>query len=236
MIRSLVAGIGMFVLLAHPAGAAGFGCKGKLTTQERLICGDKTLSALDYRLSALYSAAGLIARPAESLRSTQRDWIQYVRAKCTDVPCLTAAYRDRIDGIMKIVLSSASHFPLSVKGRIQHRATDSPYCSVSGKAESGDGDWFSIVAYAKGQSVTGTIDGIFDCGRKVWGDLPIKGRLVGNVGLVEFQPGFDSDEGPPAEALIVITRDKIYWRVLSEIQRESYVPEAEEISIKHVGH
>ena len=37
--------------------AASFPCEGKLSAQEQLICADKRLSALDYRLSALYQMA-----------------------------------------------------------------------------------------------------------------------------------------------------------------------------------
>jgi uncharacterized protein len=37
--------------------AASFPCGGKLSVQEQLICADKRLSALDYRLSALYQMA-----------------------------------------------------------------------------------------------------------------------------------------------------------------------------------
>jgi hypothetical protein len=37
--------------------AASFPCDGKLSAQEQLICADKRLYALDYRLSALYQTS-----------------------------------------------------------------------------------------------------------------------------------------------------------------------------------
>ncbi len=231
MIRGLIVGIGLFVALTNIAEAASFGCYGELSKQERLICSDKALSALDYRLNALYSLAVQISKHDIQLRSNQRDWIQNVRAKCSDASCLTTAYQTRIDSLLKVVQDMAAPFPSEVRGRIQHRATDSAYCKVSGNSGSGHGDWFSITASVKGQSISGTIDGIFDCGRKVWGEVEIKGRLLGNTALVEFQPGFSSTEGPVADALIVAASNRIYWRVLSEIHGESYVPRTEDINI-----
>lgn len=233
VIRGLILSIGAVLSLVNVAEGASFGCYGKLTDQENMICSNETLSAMDFRLNALYSVAVKAVKQAESLRSGQRDWLQSVRAKCTDVSCLTDAYQHRIETFDGIVRSAASPFPSEIKGRIHHRAIDSPYCKVSGNAGTENGDWFSIDASVKGQAVSGSIDGIFDCGRKVWGEIQIKGRLIGNIALVEFQPGFSSDKGHSAEALIVITPKWIYWRVLSEIEGESYVSRNEDIRIQN---
>lgn len=236
LIRVSVAVLITWLGLCQAAQAAGFHCFGELSPQERMICGDKVLSALDYRLNALYSLSLLLDRSATPLRESQRDWMQNVRAKCTDIACLTSVYRERIGHLLRAVQDAAAPLPRKVQGRIQYPATDSPYCKVSGNAGTKDGDWFSLEMSTTGTTVSGTVDGIFDCGRKVWGDggVEIKGNLLGNVALVHFQPGF-SENLPEAEALIVIGTGRLYWRVLSEVRGESYVPNAEVISLKKTG-
>ncbi len=230
--RLLLLCIGVFVALPHAAIAASFGCYGELSPQERLICSDKALSALDYRLNALYSVAVLVVTPAGPLRSAQREWLQGVRPKCADISCLTTAYRERIDSLTKLVQDKARPFPSAVGGEVRHAATQSPYCKTSGSQGLEGGDRFSVTASLNGTSVSGRIDGIFDCGRKVWGHKDIKGRLVGNIALVEFQAGWSENQGQVAEAVIVVAPNRIYWRVLSEITVESYVPTTEDIRVE----
>ncbi len=226
MPHKLIFVIAAVVGLPHVAVASSFGCYGELTAQERLICSDESISALDFRLHSLYSVALLVAKPANSIRAKQREWLQTVRNKCGDAQCLTNAYKQRIDSLMISVREAASPIPAELKVKVQHRATNSPYCKMGG-----NGDWFSITAAVKGQAISGNIDGIFDCGRKVWGEIDFKGKLLGNIALVEFQPGFSSDQGPLAEALILATPNRIYWRVLTERYGESYVPSSEDIDI-----
>ena len=230
MRRILVFVAVVFLALPQATEAAGFGCYGELSSQERLICDNKALSALDYRLNTLCSVGGgPDAKPAEHLRKSQRQWVNGVHARSADiVRVLKSAYQQRIRAIMKVVRDRASPFPLQVRAEVQ-RHYDSPYCKGN-NAETGD--WFSIAVSTKGQSISGNIEGIFDCGRKIWGDVEIKGRLLGNVALVEFQPGFMSDQGPSAEALIVVVKNRVYWRVLSEIEVESYVPKAEDMGFQ----
>lgn len=235
MWRALALGIWLFHAPYQIVYAAGFSCNGKLAPQEHLICDDKLLSALDFRLKGLYSIAVLTSASADSIRHSQREWLRNVRNKCTDGQCLKSAYQQRSDSLLVLLQSSASPSPPRLEETIQLRATDSAYCKVSGNANTDDGDWFSISVVARNQSVAGEIDGIFDCGRKVWGKIEIKGRLLGNVALVEFQPGFSNDQVPLAEALIVFTPNRIYWRVLSESDVESYVPFAEDLSVRNTS-
>jgi uncharacterized protein len=225
MSRILILVVTIVLGLPHVAVAASFGCYGELSAQERLICSDESLSALDIRLNSLYSVAVLVAKPASSIRAKQREWLQTVRNKCDDAQCLTNAYQQRVDSLMISVREAASPIPAALKVKVQHKATNSPYCQMGG-----DGDWFSITATVEDQDISGSIDGIWDCGRKVWGEINFKGKLLGNIALVEFQPGFSSDQGPPAEALIIATPNRIYWRVLSERYGESYVPSSEDIA------
>lgn len=226
----LIFAISVLLMLPEAIEAASFRCYGKLTSQERLVCENKALSALDSRLDAIYSLAVLISNPKSTLKSSQREWIKGVRAKCTNVSCLQATYLERINVLMNVVLANATPFPSEVKSEVVSPATSSPYCKSNG---SDIGDSFSLSLSVKGQSVSGNIDGFVDCGRKVWGDIDIQGQLLGKFAVVKFQPEFsDTNQGPPAEALIVVVKNQVYWRILSEIEVESYVPRAENMRLK----
>jgi uncharacterized protein len=231
VIRRLLWLAGAWALLSQTASAASFHCDDALQPVQRLICGDNAVSALDYRLHALYSVAQLVAHPADPLRATQQDWLTRVRDKCTDKACLTAAYRERIEGLYRLLQDRAYPFEPEAGGDIRHAATQSPYCESSGAAGPDGGDWFSLNAAIEEGAVSGRIDGIFDCGRKVWGHIDIKGKLVGNMALVKFQAGWSEHQGQLAEAVIVQAADRMHWRVLSEITVESYIPVAEDLRL-----
>jgi uncharacterized protein YecT (DUF1311 family) len=220
------------LVLPQTIEAASFGCYGKLSVQERLICDNEILSALDYRLNVLYSVALLISNPADQLRTSQREWLNGSRSKCSAASCLKSAYEMRINAIMKFICAKASPFPSELQAYVKHRATESAYCKFGGPE---DGDWFSIKSSVNDKSLSGAIDGIFDCGRKVWGDIDINGHLIGNIALVEFQPSFSSiNQKPLAEALIVVFNKRVYWRVLTEVGGESYVPRVENLRIQKI--
>jgi hypothetical protein len=222
------------VMMAGPVTlqATEVDCGGQLSAQERLVCRDETLSALDYRLDVLYSLASEIAQHADAVRSEQTEWLHGVRDNCADASCLATAYRQRVDALWHAVQKSADPLPREINARVQHSPSLSPYCSIV--AEGSDaGDWFSIEMSIHDQWVSGTIDGIFDCGRRVWGELEIRGRIDGNVAVVQFEPAWrDREQGPPAEAVILVAAHRMYWRVLTEVHVETYVPTAEEISIQ----
>lgn len=222
----------MFFTFSHAGSAASFPCHGELSTQERLICADKGLSALDVRLAALYSVAVQLAVPAEPLRPEQSEWLGSVRAMCGDVACLTTVYRERVDNVVEFIQENALPLPSTVSGKVRHAATESSYCDVSGVEGPEGGDWFYVTASVNGASVSGSIDGVFDCGRKIWGEKEIKGRLVGNIALVEFRPGWSDSQDQGAVAMIAVGPNRIYWRVLSDISVESYVPIAEDIRVQ----
>jgi len=225
------------VMMAGPVTlrAAELDCGGQLSAPERIVCRDETLSALDYRLDVLYSLAGEIAQHADAVRSEQTEWLHGVRDSCADASCLATAYRQRVDALWHVVQQSADPLPQEINGRVQHAPSLSPYCSIV--AEGSDaGDWFSIEMSTHDRSVSGTIDGIFDCGRKIWGELEIRGRLDGNVAVVQFEPAWhDREQGASAEAVILVAADRMYWRVLTEVHVETYVPTAEEIPLQGVA-
>lgn len=218
--------IAAFLLLSNTASATGFSCYGEHSLQEQLICSDKSLSALDYRLNVLYSLAVKLDKHKGSLRSSQREWLLTARDRCLEKSCLDTTYRKRIDVLLKILQKSALPFPSIVNEGIMHDATRSHYCEVSGNEYGGA---FSVAVSTNGEVVSGQIDGFYDCGRKVWGPIDIRGRIAGNIALVEFDAGWS--ESYIAEAMIVVTTNRIFWRMLNEVDVESYVPEAEDIPV-----
>jgi len=222
----LFAGVVMLIGAQVPLRAA-VDCDSRLSAPERFVCSDESLAALDHRLDVLYSLALEIAKHEDAVAAGQADWVQDVRDKCGDASCLGTAYRDRVDVLWQTLQQNANPLPHEVTGRVQHAPSLSPYCSIdSGGSDAGD--WFSVALSTRDQAVSGTIDGIFDCGRKVWGPVELHGRVEGHLATVEFQPAWN-EQGPPADALILVATDRIYWRVLNEVEVESYVPVAEDI-------
>jgi uncharacterized protein YecT (DUF1311 family) len=205
------------------ANEASFLCGGSLSTQEQLICADERLSALDYRLDALYKMALDVTEPTNSLRTAQRAWLKTDRAKCSDAACLLSVIQKRSDELMTWINQHSMPIDTGLSVSVHHRAI-----KPMGYCESGDDiDWFSISIAAQDDMISGTIDGIFNCGQKVWGPIDVKGKKFGNVVLATFNPGFSGENTPLAEAMIVVSHSRVYWRILSEVETESYVPKSQ---------
>ena len=51
--------------------------------------------------------------------------------------------------------------------------------------------------------------------------------------LVTFNPRFSDENAPPGEAMIVVSHDRVYWRILSDVEVESYVPKSVVIALVH---
>lgn len=205
------------------ANEASFLCGGSLSTQEQLICADERLSALDYRLDALYKMALDVTEPTKSLRTTQRAWLKTDRAKCSDAACLLSVIQRRSDELTTWINQHSTPIDTGLSVSVHHRATER-----RGYCERGDDiDWFSVSIAAQDDLISGTIDGIFNCGQKVWGPIDVKGKKFGNVVLVTFNPSFSDENAPLAEAMIVVSHDRVYWRILSKVEVESYVPKSE---------
>lgn len=213
--------------MAAVANAAGFFCGGKLSAQEQLICADKRLSALDYRLDVLYKLALDVTEPKKSLRSAQRAWLKTDRANCSDTVCLLSSIQRRNDELTTLIEQHSTPIDTGLSVAVHH-----PAAETRGYCERGDdADWFSVSIAAQDDLISGTIDGVFNCGRKVWGPIDVKGKKLGNVVLVTFNPGFSNEDAALAEAMIVISHDRVYWRILSEIEVESYIPRSEVIAL-----
>ena len=71
-----------------------FSCQQASSQQEKLICSDDTLRALDSALNYLYLAAKL--KHEDEVQAAQRQWVTKTRNQCDNSACLIAAYRSRI--------------------------------------------------------------------------------------------------------------------------------------------
>jgi uncharacterized protein len=205
------------VLLASLSLAAGFECDRATSVQEQLICGDPTLSALDDKLSGLYALALDVIKAQQALRDKQIAWLAHERSRCADVPCLSAAYEKRLTQLFTLLKPHTHPIGPHVEGRIDDPPSKSWYCQQWG----GSG-YFSVAVRAQDHLVTGRVDGVHDCGRKVWGEVEFTGHLVGHIALVEFDGGFAHEAR--GKAFIAVTADRIYWQIFEKVQGESYVP------------
>jgi uncharacterized protein len=91
------------VVPVNEARAASFDCARAESPVERLICSDPQVSKLDERLDKAYRAAeatGMWRRKALAL--DQRGWLENVRGKCSDAPCLVRAYQARIEELGRL--------------------------------------------------------------------------------------------------------------------------------------
>jgi hypothetical protein len=108
---------------------------------------------------------------------------------------------------------------------IHHPPFDTPYCRIEGGGDyrRGGGSGHEIEVIPKGKRVTGAFfDGIFDCGRKIWG-AGFSGHLVGNIAVVEFEGAWNPPPGW-GKAFIARQGNRLYWLVFEPIGRENYVP------------
>jgi uncharacterized protein len=87
------------------AQAASFDCSKARKPVERMICADASLSSLDDRLAAAFTAAS--TGPSSSqVRADQRRWIE-LRDQCTSPICVTVLYRTRIEELGEAGATSA---------------------------------------------------------------------------------------------------------------------------------
>lgn len=76
-----------------PLWSPGFSCAKAVTDVERMICTDRSLAEQDAVLGRFY------VTNSEGDKSSQKTWLANVRDRCTDIPCLTAAYTERLSGL-----------------------------------------------------------------------------------------------------------------------------------------
>lgn len=198
------------------AKAASFSCDGSLTAVGKMICHNPELSALDVRLSGLYSLELAMGRSRRELRSEQRAWLKEKRSKCNDEPCLTAVYRKRIEELNVLIQKTATSLPALVFGE----KDISDHCPKDRQ------DAFFLKLQTRGETVAGYIDGSRFCADKLLGSVALTGRKVGKVALVQFDPRWMEEDAPAsAEAMIAVAGRQVFWVILSEINVQSLIPE-----------
>lgn len=82
--------------------AASFNCEAKLSSVETEICNNPSLSALDENMALTYRAIYQSSNNKKLLRNDQRSWIKNIRNKCSDLPCLEEAHKDRIKYLLSL--------------------------------------------------------------------------------------------------------------------------------------
>ncbi|WP_232448857.1 lysozyme inhibitor LprI family protein [Burkholderia ubonensis] len=107
----------------HPPMNAerSFDCSKARTTVERLVCADPDLVKLDEMVNRGFVAMQLVESKEISyqdpVRKDQINWIRNVRNKCVNSPCLTDAYRARVQYIKGRISSAYPSYPEKESGR-----------------------------------------------------------------------------------------------------------------------
>ena len=73
-----------------------FDCAKAGSAQERLVCGDNELAALDVKLHDAYLVAHANPGTKDQVLEQQRAWLKNSFRVCNDKPCLVAAYNSRL--------------------------------------------------------------------------------------------------------------------------------------------
>jgi uncharacterized protein len=207
--------------------AASFSCQGKLSADEKLICETPVLSALDYKLSQLYSVAYAISDSRQSLKEQQLQWLSSSRKDCHQQGCLKERYEKRIAILLDDLQSQSDGLPSSLKGmQRQVRSVQTAYCNAVGEPEYVAE--FNIDAKISADKINGHIDGIVDCGRRAW-DSDFAGTVKGKLAFVEYDAGFNEPE--ILQAIVLVSKGILYWRSLTEGQQESYIPDKSNIKL-----
>lgn len=206
-------------MLAPPlrAGLApSFYCDRAASLQERLICADNSLGVLDLQMSGLYALTLDIVRPSDALKRNQGSWIVHTRNRCAEAGCLASSYKQRIEELFRLLNRHTTPIVGEASGTVSHPPGESPYCKLN-PIES----YYSIRVVRRGSRVEGGINGIYDCGRKIWGTR-FNGHLRGNVAVVSYAPDF-AGEGV-GRAFVALRGNRLFWREFQRLNGESYVP------------
>lgn len=111
----------------NTVSAQSFNCRLAKTPDELVICSDSSLSSLDERMAQAYSDARNRVSPhaRSQLNDEQRNWLLNRRACSSHVPCLRAAYEQRINELSsnnkklgKIVVGGHSNAPKGINAFI----------------------------------------------------------------------------------------------------------------------
>ncbi|MFA5179950.1 MAG: hypothetical protein WC405_01400 [Syntrophales bacterium] len=211
--------------LAYGDIIASFDCKKAKTQDEKFICSDESVATLDSKLTGLYKLSLKVVKPNQSIIKQQTEWLRNIRSQCNDLNCISRVYSVRIAEISDKLNEHTKPIPRIVIAEKKYPSTKSPYCrAVDG------GSNFIVNINCNGTSISGNIDGIYDCGRKVWGPIDVKGQVTGNIVEVNYEGGF-SGEGW-AKAYVIISGSYLYWQIYQELRIESYEPDSETLKIK----
>lgn len=101
----------VFFVLSIPAGAASFDCSLKLNNVENLICENQQVSALDEKLSDVYSANKKSSKNPGDLRNDQLSWLKRERNICKNITCLVQVYESRIDYLKNKLTENNTFIP-----------------------------------------------------------------------------------------------------------------------------
>jgi len=216
------------LLLISSIGSAepmpSFDCKRATLFDERLVCSDEGAATLDSKLTGLYKLSLKIVGSGTQIKKQQLNWLKYVRHKCTDLDCISQAYSKQIEEILGFLNERTRPIPKAVTGRIDYPVSDSPYCRTNPH-----GGYFTVAMKRDASSISGYIDGVYDCGRKVWGSIEMRGHVVGNIADVQYEGGFAGKGW--AKAFVLLKGDRLYWQIYQELRIESYEPQSEILKV-----
>jgi len=84
-----------FLTIPGTSFAASFDCAKAVSTTEKMICSNESISKLDEQLSNVYKKALASAIDTDSLKKEQMIWLKDIQNKCVDSDCLMHAYKER---------------------------------------------------------------------------------------------------------------------------------------------
>lgn len=149
------------------AQAASFDCTKAITLIEKAICSHPELSHLDELLMSSYSTALVNAPNPETVKTRQRAWLQFERARCQTVGCLQEQYTRRITELQEwgaavpALAAVSGTYERMARGKPDtHTATLTIRSYQDGHVHvSGDAQW---IGNAKTGSINvGNVDGTF---------------------------------------------------------------------------
>lgn len=204
--------------------AVGLTCMSPSTALDKRICGDPTLAAQDAELNGLYALARVLVADRTTLLREQRAWLSR-QQRCPDMNCLRAIYTSRLGEIRTLINSVTKPLPTTIRARRVERNETSETCRFT-KTPS----FFEIVLNVAGSTAQGRIDGLYDCGDKVWGPVDIEGTVNGRIATVTFDGGFDYQTS--MKAFIVFDGRSLHWQVYDYPTDESfYMPPTDRIPV-----
>lgn len=128
------------ILWATNTNAASFACSEAISIVERLICSDSVLSNLDDKLAHEYNTARKNTRDLQSLRDSQRTWLQKRNACGSNASCIAYAYNERISQLSKTQTNSTSS---NQSAQISSPITPTTSINSNNTIAALDGNWYS---------------------------------------------------------------------------------------------